>query len=450
MARIAALSGFPEWLPEQELLERRVVRHLEHTFELHGYQPLTTRAVEPLEVLTSKGGDTDKEIYVLRRLHADPDEGDAGLGLHFDLTVPFARYVAERRGDLVFPWKRYQVQKVWRGERPQHGRYREFTQCDIDVIGQDELSPRFDAEVVRLLSDVLAGLPIPPVTLLVNHRKLLEGLYRGLGVDRVTDVLRAVDKRNKIGDAGVRPLLAAAGVPAEAADRILAAAAIEAHTASELEASVRNLGVSHPLLDQGLAELAALLDRCADRPGVRAALHIARGLDYYTGTVVEGYLQGHEHIGAVCSGGRYEDLAGTLGGGGKLPGVGVSIGLTRILGHLFATGALKPARRSPCQVLVTLPSEARRAEAEAVADALRARGIATDLFHRDAGWGKQLKRGDQLGIPYAWFLPDGDAPHRVKHLASGAQVDADPRTWTPDPFEGALPVEVDGVIRRWG
>lgn len=451
MARIQALSGFPEWLPEQELLQRRMVAHLERMFELHGFQPLTTRAAEPLDVLTSKGSDVDKEIYVLKRLHADEEEGDAGLGLHFDLTVPFARYVAEHRGDLVFPWKRYQVQKVWRGERPQHGRYREFVQCDIDVIGQETLSLRYDAEVVRLLRDVLATLPIPSVTLLINHRKLLEGLYRGLGVDDVVPVLGAVDKRAKIGDDGVRTLLEQQGVAPDACDTILAAAAIEADDAASLRERVGALGVQHEVLTAGLEELAQVLTTCNDGrfPGrVKAALHIARGLDYYTGTVVEGLMEGFEENGSVCSGGRYDDLAGQMGGGGKLPGVGVSIGLTRILGLLFASGHLVPLQRSPCQVLVLLPSEDKRPDADAVADALRARGIAADVYHRKAGWGKQMKRADQLGIRYAWFPAGESEPHRVKDLLQGEQADADPATWTPEGL-GGLPLQVGGERVVW-
>ena len=448
MARIPSLSGFPEWLPEQELLQQRMLAHLREQFERHGFQALTTRSVEPLSVLDSKGGDTDKEIYVLRRLHADPEsEGDSGLALHFDLTVPFARYVAEHRGDLVFPWKRYQIQPVWRGERPQQGRYREFVQADIDVIGLESLPLRFDGEVIRLLGATLATLPIPSVVLQVNHRMLLEGIYRALGVEEVLPVLRAVDKRAKVGDDGVADALAALGISDPAIRTILAAAAIEAVDSETLVAQVDALGLSHPLIDQGVDALAQVLQMGGE--GVRAALHIARGLDYYTGTVVEGYLVGHESVGAVCSGGRYDDLASSIGGGPRLPGMGVSIGITRLLGYLFGTGQLRAARRSPCQVMVLLPDEARRPACDAVAERLRARGVATEVYHRKAGWGKQMKRATQLGIRYAWFPSDGDEGHRVKDLETGEQVAADLDTWEPAPGSDALPLDLEGTRIHW-
>src|SRR5919108_4253327 len=195
------ISGFPEWLPEQRLAEQELLDRLRAAFELHGFVPVETRAVERLEHLL-KQGETDKEIYVLRRLQAKASEDDSDLGLHYDLTVPFARYVLERRGQLVFPLRRYQIQKSWRGERPQEGRYREFYQADIDVVGQDSLALAHDAELPRVLHEVLAGLPIPPVRLLVNNRKVLEGAYRAIGVDDVQGALRTVDKLTRLGERG--------------------------------------------------------------------------------------------------------------------------------------------------------------------------------------------------------------------------------------------------------
>src|SRR5207302_8258168 len=190
VARIAPLSGFPEWLPHQRMAEQAVVDGVRAVFELHGFVPIETRSVEPLDQLLRKG-ETDKEIYLLRRLQADAEDNDAGVGLHFDLTVPFARYVLEHGGQLEFPLRRYQIQKVWRGERPQEGRYREFLQADIDVIDEGELSLHFDAEMVVVLHEVMAALPFPPVRLHVNNRKIFDGFARGMGRDTVDDVIRA-------------------------------------------------------------------------------------------------------------------------------------------------------------------------------------------------------------------------------------------------------------------
>src|SRR4051795_4264441 len=191
------ISGFPEWTPPQRMIELRVIDRLRATFELHGFAPLETRAVEPLDQLLSKG-ETSKEVYVLRRLQADEQGADAGMGLHFDLTVPFARYVLEHAGKLEFPFRRYQVQKVWRGERPQEGRYREFTQADIDIVGRDELPFHHDVEIARVMAEAMAALPVPPMRLQVNNRKLIQGFYAGLGAPDVEAVMRVVDKLDKV------------------------------------------------------------------------------------------------------------------------------------------------------------------------------------------------------------------------------------------------------------
>ncbi|MCB9762972.1 MAG: histidine--tRNA ligase [Alphaproteobacteria bacterium] len=438
MSKIQPLSGFPEWLPEQELVQQQFLSTIRRLFELYGYTPLHTRAVEPLDVLLAKG-ETDKEIYVLRRLQAEAaDEGEAELGLHFDLTVPFARFVAQNRGLLSFPFRRYQIQPVWRGERPQLGRYREFIQADIDVIGEGELEVRYDGEVVRVLHEVTEALPIPPVRLQVNNRKVLEGFYRGLGITDIVTTLRALDKLAKIGPDGVTDQLSSRGYTAAQIEGCLAIAGIEGAIGPVTEA-VRALGVSHPLLDEGLDELAEVMAACAGaREGaVVAALHIARGLDYYTGTVVEGVFTDMPGAGSVCSGGRYDNLA-SMGSKQKLPGVGVSIGVSRMLGLLFEAGRLATTRRSPAQVWVIVHRDDERAEAEAVATALRTRGIPALVSTRAAGYGKQIKWADRLGIPYAWFPAKGDKAHEVKVLSTGAQEPASPDTWTPDPALTAL------------
>src|SRR5256885_829924 len=228
MARITPLSGFQEWLPEQRIVELSVLERIRNTFELYGFAPLETRAVEPLDQLLRKG-DTSKEVYLLRRLQADPAETDGSFGLHFDLTVPFARYVLENAGKLHFPFRRYQIQKAWRGERPQEGRYREFTQADIDVVDRDTLPFHYEVEMPLAVGEALAGLPIPPVRIQVNNRKLCEGFYRGLGIADPPAALRAIDKLDKIGPAGVSALLVeTAGATEAQAKACLALAEISA------------------------------------------------------------------------------------------------------------------------------------------------------------------------------------------------------------------------------
>jgi histidyl-tRNA synthetase len=426
------ISGFPEWLPAQRLAEQELLDRMRATFELHGFQPVETRAVERLEHLL-KQGETDKEIYVLRRLQAGPGEDDSDLGLHYDLTVPLARYVLERRGQLVFPLRRYQIQKSWRGERPQEGRYREFYQADIDVVAQGRLGLHVDAELPRLAHEVLASLPVPPVRLLVNNRKILEGLYQAVGIKDVQGALRAVDKLAKIGERGVRAALEGELGLAEAqAQACLNLAGIETADAS-FPGKVLALGYRSDLLDEGLHELATVMDALADLPrgSVVAALHIARGFDYYTGTVYEGVMAGHEALGSVVSGGRYDDLA-SAGSEVRYPGNGLSFGVTRMLARLFGAGALEVSRQTPTCVLVALPDQAARGRCEQVAGALRRRGIAAQVFHEPLRYGKQIRWAERLGIPFVWF-PEGEQSggDEVRDIRTGEQAPADPSTWQP-------------------
>src|SRR5258707_2741597 len=237
MTRPTPLSGFPEWLPAQRLAEQQVLDRLRRTFELYGFSPLETRAVEPLEQLMRKG-ETSKEVYTLRRLQAAEGDEEQSLGLHFDLTVPFARYVLENAGKLQFPFRRYQIKKVWRGDRPQEGRYCEFLQADIDIVDRDTLSPHYEAEIPLVIGDALRSLPIPAVKIMVNNRKLCEGFYRGLGLASPEDVLRAVDKLDKIGPARVAELLVAGGATDAQAKACLALAEIRAQDTS-FEGAVR-------------------------------------------------------------------------------------------------------------------------------------------------------------------------------------------------------------------
>ena len=426
---MSKLSGFPEFLPAGRNAELIVLDHLRKVFELHGFASIETRAAEPLDELLRKG-EIDKEVYVLRRLQADEGASDSKMGLHYDLTVPFARYVLENAGKLEFPFRRYQIQKVWRGERPQEGRFREFTQADIDIVAKDELPFHFDVEVARVMAEALSGLPVPALRLQVNNRKILEGFYLGLGIDNPTAVMRIVDKLDKLaGDKVVELLQRDAGLNLEQAQKCLALAEISTPDGSFVD-QVSALGVSHRLLDEGLEELSRVIEACAniDGVGIVADLRIARGLDYYTGTVFETQMAGYEHLGSVCSGGRYDQLASD--GKNTYPGVGISLGVSRILVPLINKG-LEADRSVPSAVLVALIDEESRVESDAIAQQLRYRGIPTEVAATAQKFGKQIRYAERRGIPYVWFPATAETPQQVKDIRSGDQTDAQPDTWAP-------------------
>jgi histidyl-tRNA synthetase len=478
MSKPTPLSGFPELLPAQRAVEQHVIDSLRHTFELHGFAGLETRAVEPMDQLLRKG-ETSKEVYVLRRLQDLDGTGDSGVGLHFDLTVPFARYVLENAGKLEFPFRRYQIQKAWRGERPQEGRFREFTQADIDVVMRDELPFHFDVEVARVMAEALSGLPLPPMRLRVNNRKLIEGFYRGIGAPDPAAVITIIDKLDKMStDAVASSLVADAGLSDDQAQQCLRLAEIES-TDTSFADRVRELGVSHELLEVGIAELTAVVEGCApaasDRFRVVASLSLARGLDYYTGTVFEIYMDGFENLKSVGGGGRYDALASD--GRTTYPGVGISFGISRTLVPLLSRGVLSGDRSVPSAVLVALVDEDDRETSNAVAQRLRARGIPTEVAASAQRFGKQIRYAERRGIPYVWFparpeaadaeeTPEAlgapgaaEAPGagkadqatgptggtgstggtgRVRDIRSGNQVDADPDVWEP-PAEDLRP-----------
>lgn len=441
MSRITPLSGFPEWLPHDRVVEAHIVNTLRRSFELHGFSEIETRAVEPIEHLLAKG-ETSKEVYLLRRLHEDPEqqEGET-LGLHFDLTVPFARYVVENAGRLHFPFKRYQIQKVWRGERPQDGRFREFLQADIDVVGDGELPFHYEAEMPIVVAEAfqeLRSIGMPQVRIHVNNRKVSQGFYAGLGINDVEGTLRTIDKLDKIGpEATTALLMEENGATREQADAALALAGISGADASFAE-EVRALGVQNPVLEEGLAELVRLVEAANRRvPGVVVAdLRIARGLDYYTGSVYETTLVGHEGLGSICSGGRYDSLA--TDGKRTYPGVGISVGVTRLVSRLLSAGLVEVTRSVPTAVLVAVWDEEARSESEDIAAALRARGIAADVSPTAAKLGRQIRFADRRGIPYVWFPGRDGGADEVKDIRSGDQSPADPAGWTP-PEEDLTP-----------
>jgi histidyl-tRNA synthetase len=424
------ISGFPEWLPEYRAVELQWMDKIRKVFESYGFCSIETPSVEEIEALTAKGGETEKEIYTLGRLHAD-EQGDkeARLALHFDLTVPMARYVAQHYNDLVFPFKRYQVQKSWRGERPQKGRFREFYQCDIDVINLDALPLHFDAELPAVMFEAYQSLDIPPVEIRLSNRKIIFGYLQGLGIKDTAVVTRTLDKLDKIGAENVVKILKDSGLPADIAQKCLALAEIKTADAGFID-RVKSLNVRHELLDKGVEELTFVMNNLLHLPqgSLKVDLSIIRGLDYYTGTILETYLKDVE-FGAIGSGGRYDDLASSFINQ-KLPGIGVSIGLTRLFAKLLDEGLIKPGAKSPTQVLVVLPEEARRAEASATAHTLRQRGYNVELFHSDSKLKRQLAYAERKGIPYVWFPPFKDGqPHEVKNMTSGEQTPADPAKW---------------------
>lgn len=448
MSRLAPLSGFPEWSPSERIVETHLLDTLREVFALHGFGEIETRAIEPLERL---GGEAEasKEVYVLTRRGGDSAE----FGLHFDLTVPFARYVEERQGTLQFPFRRFQIQKVWRGERPQEGRFREFYQADIDVVARENLPAHLEAEVAVVMARALAALPLPTARMRMNDRRLVEGFYRGVGISDVAGALRSVDKLGKIGAQGVATELAAQGVSDSAALAILELAKIQSPDASFGQAVV-DLWETTPtqgdeqaqsLLAEGINALATLVESVnAAVPGTAIAdLSIARGLDYYTGAVYETTLEGHEDLGSVCSGGRYDSLVA----GGGFPGVGMSIGVSRLVSRLVSRGMLVATRSVPSAVLVAVIDEDNRGSSDTIASRLRARGIACEVSPTAAKFGKQIQYADRRGIPFVWFPRDGDdgevgAGH-VKDIRSGDQVPADADVWVP-PADDLKPRVVRG------
>jgi len=437
-AKVTPISGFPEYLPAERIVEQYFLDVIRETFELHGYPSIETRAVEPVDRLVGKGGDADKEIYAVSRLAGDDTGAEADLGLHFDLTVPFARYVLENAGRLSFPFRRYQIQKVWRGERPQEGRYREFTQADIDVVDVGELSPHYEAEIPLVMAEIFDKLPIGRMTIQVNNRKIPEGFYRGIGIDDITGTLRIVDKLDKVGPEKVRAMLEEAGCTAEQASQCLALAEIRSADLGFVE-QVRALGVEHPTLDEGLEALSRVIRTGMENaPGALVAdLKIARGLDYYTGTVYETQLEGYESWGSFCSGGRYDALASD--GRTTYPGVGISIGVSRLLGLLLGKGLLTASRSTPACVLVAVNDEEDRPTSTRAATALRARGIPCEVAPKPAKFGKQIRYAERRGIPFVWFPGASEAGgDQVKDIRSGEQVDATAEAWQP-PAEDLRP-----------
>jgi len=398
------ISGFPEWLPEYRAVELAWMDRIRRVFESYGYCSIETPAVEELNVIGAKG-EVDKEIYVLERLHKeDGEKSEARLALHFDQTVPLARYVAQHFNELDFPFKRYQMQKVWRGERPQVGRMREFYQCDIDVIHVDNLPIAFDAEVASVIYQALSSLEIGRVQIRISNRKVLLGLLEALNVADPVAVTRAVDKLEKIGPEKVRQVLKDEVALSDAAiDAVLQLAGTKGGTEE-----LRGITSQNATMQEGLDELNFVMGALAHLPegAAIADLSIVRGLDYYTGTVYETkLLDVPEFIGSVCSGGRYDDLAGNYISR-HLPGVGISIGFSRLFDVLKDAGKIKPGRRTPTDILVVLRSEEERPLANVLAQIMRNHQANVEVFHTAKNPNKQVEYARKKGIPFVGFLTE--------------------------------------------
>ena len=416
--------GVMELLPRQQVAFQAMRDTIRRGYERFGFMPVETPVFETTDVLLTKsGGETEKQVYFVQSTGALQQNKRPEMALRFDLTVPLARYVAEHERDLVFPFRRYQIQRVYRGERAQKGRYREFYQCDIDVIGKDGLPVAFDAEMPAVIAHVFTELKVGGFTINLNNRKLLLGLLATVGVvdaERQALVLRELDKLDKIGRAAV-----AANLSADEA-RLLDLLG-EGGSTDEILARLRALNSDNPQVRQGLEELetvvAGLRAFGVSDGNFRLNLTIARGLDYYTGTVYETFLDASPGLGSVCSGGRYDNLASHYTKS-KLPGVGISIGATRLFSQLLDAGLIDGAGRATSQVLVTQMDPALAADYFAIATMLRAAGLNTEVHLEPAKVGKQVKYADRAGIPLV-LLMGGDEKARgtvtLKHLASSGQ-----------------------------
>ena len=435
------LSGFMELLPQPQQQMERMMDILRRTYSLYGFTPLDTPVIEASEVLLAKGGgETEKQIYRFQK-------GDADLALRFDLTVPLAKYVALHYNDLSFPFRRYQIGKVYRGERAQRGRFREFYQADIDIIGDGKLDITNEAEIPAIIYQTFTSLGLKRFQIRVNNRKILNGFYAMLGLtEQSGDIMRTVDKLDKIGAEKVRALLVdECGVSADSADEILKFIAITGGNEQVL-AALESYRGRNEVFDEGLDQLNTVV-KYLSAFGVPAEnfavdLTIARGLDYYTGTVYETTLLDHPEIGSVCSGGRYDNLAEYYTDR-QLPGVGISIGLTRLFYVLGEQGLLNPdLPTAPADVLI-LPMTAELSPAVTLATRLRAAGVRTQLYTEQKKFKAKMSYADKLGVPYVVFLGDDEIAGNVvacKDMTSGEQ--------TTLPFEETLALIQAGLAKR--
>jgi histidyl-tRNA synthetase len=427
----ALLKGFDqEFLPAEQLQFNALVDSIRRTFELFGYLPIETPSAERKEILTSKGG-MEKEIYAITRLAGDPGDTEASRGaLHFDLTVPLARYVAMREHQLAFPFRRYQIQRVWRGENPQanKGRFREFYQCDIDIIGKGDLGYLAEAEIPSVIHRVFSEMAIGPFRIRLNNRKLLKGLLQHFKVsdEAAPEVFRIMDKAEKEDAARTLDDLQRQGLAKEASAELLR---LITHKHEDVFRSLSSYAGTNELCAKGVDELKAVVQaiRKFDVPegAFGVDLGVVRGLDYYTGTIYETTLLDHPELGSICSGGRYDDLAGYFTNT-KLPGVGISIGLSRLFSRLKDAQLLRPPARTPAEVLVTAMDAKYLDRYIDIANRLRRAGINTELYLESAKLGKQLEYASKKGFLLAIVAGENEFGRdavQLKDLGAQKQIE---------------------------
>ena len=417
------MSGFMELTPENQIKFNFMYDTIKNTYESFGFLPIDTPILEYSEILLAKaGGETEKQIYSFKK-------GDTDISMRFDLTVPLSRYVSQHMNDITFPFKRYQIGKVYRGERPQKGRFREFYQCDIDVIGNGELSIAYDAELPCIIYNVFKKFGFGEFVIKINNRKILNGFFSSLGLsEKVTDILRIVDKIDKIGPEIVKEELIKIGISKEAADRILYFINVDGSN-DEIINALKNLNIENEIFNKGVEEIEQVINylRMFNIPenNFKIALSIARGLDYYTGTVYETNLVDYPELGSICSGGRYDNLTSYYSNQ-TMPGVGISIGLTRLFDQLMDNGLIEKIQidSSIAQVLIVDADNSNFEYVSNVGNILRQNNIRTDIYYGDKQLKNKMKYANKLAIPYVLIIGETEKNNNqvtIKNMETGEQ-----------------------------
>ena len=412
------LPGFMELLPGDQILFNKMMDTIRKNYEKFGFLPIDTPVIEKSEVLLAKGGETEKQIYKVVK-------GDTDMSMRFDLTVPLARYVAQYYSQLNFPFKRYHIGKVYRGERNQKGRFREFYQCDIDIIGNGKLDIINDAEIPSVIYSTFKDLGFESFTIKINNRKLLKGFFQDLDIQDSTLILRAVDKLDKIGIEKVKGEITLLGIPDKNIDKIEDFISIKGNNDEKI-ARLKELGINNEIFTEGLMELEQVVKYIrlfgVPEDNFMVDLTVARGLDYYTGTVYETLLDDYPEIGSVCSGGRYDDLAAHYTKQ-SLPGVGISIGLTRLFYQLTEGKIIESGKNSLIEAII-LPMEGFMENGIEVANNLRNAGIASQVYFEDGKIGKKFNYVDKLNVPYAIVIGDKEVEtglYSLRNMSTGEQ-----------------------------
>ena len=415
------LPGFMELLPQDQILFNQMKDIIKNNYEKFGFLPLDTPIIEDSKILLAKaGGETEKQIYRFNK-------GENDLSLRFDLTVPLAKYVAKNYNEIAFPFRRYQIGKVYRGEKPQKGRFREFYQCDIDIIGDGELSNKNDAELPAIIYNIFKELNFGKFTICINNRKILTGLFEELELtEKSTEILRIIDKIEKIGKEKVISLMQKLDIPQNKIEKIITFIEIKGTNNEKIE-QLENLKITNPKFNEGLDNLKEVIEqiRALDVPEnyFKIELTIARGLDYYTGTVYETFLDEYRNLGSICSGGRYDNLAENYINK-KLPGVGISIGLTRLFDQLMDIGLIKSEKKSIADILIISMTEDFKYVTK-VANKLRNEGKKVQIYYENKKIKNQFKYADKLQIPYTVIIGDDEVKEgkiTIKNMETGEQV----------------------------